>query len=55
MLRVALLTALKTALFTMSVTSETTTQTLPPAPSGDGLRGAYVGSAYLAQLGSHNH
>jgi hypothetical protein len=54
MLRLALLTAFMTAPFTVCVTFRLT-QTLPPAPDNDGLRGAYSASGYLAPFGSQNH
>jgi hypothetical protein len=52
--RLTLLTALMTSLFTICVACSST-QTLPSAADGDGLRGAYADSAYLAPFGSHNH
>ena len=52
--RLTLLTALVTALFTVCVACRPT-QTPPPVPDDDGLRGAYADSAYLAPFGFHNH
>jgi hypothetical protein len=52
--RLALLTALVTALFTVCVACRST-QSSPPVPHDDGLRGAYSDSAYLAPFGFHNH
>jgi hypothetical protein len=52
--RLALLTTLLTALFTICVACRST-QTPSPVPDDDKLRGAYADSAYLAPFGYHNH